>query len=68
MSRIFLVLAFVTVLSGCASKAPQPAASPATVSSAAVVSPRLSARAYCFENRGVWRATAGVCEYEGPSD
>jgi hypothetical protein len=28
------------------------------------VAPRLSARARCFESRGVWRATAVVCEYE----
>lgn len=63
MSRILLVLALVTVLSGCASKAPQPAAPPATVSPAEV-NPRLSARAHCFRSGGVWRPTARECELE----
>jgi hypothetical protein len=30
----------------------------------ATVSPRLSPRASCFEDNGVWRATSMVCEYE----
>jgi hypothetical protein len=66
MSRVLLVLACVTVFAGCASSAPQPSAAPSASVSSATVNPRLSARAYCFESRGVWRPTAGVCEYEVP--
>jgi hypothetical protein len=53
------------------SAAPYASASPATMETTpaaaawATVSPRLSQRARCFENRGVWRPTAYVCEYEG---
>jgi hypothetical protein len=81
MKRVLPVLAVAIVLSACASKAPQPAAapsfsaapsaSPATMEMTPAaaewssVSPRLSQRARCFENRGVWRPTAYVCEYEG---
>jgi hypothetical protein len=32
--------------------------------SAWTVVPRISARARCFENKGVWRPTAVVCEWE----
>jgi hypothetical protein len=76
-----LVRAVAIAISACASKAPPPAAvpslsaapyaSPATIEMTpaaaawAEVSPRVSQRAYCFENRGVWRPTAYVCEYEG---
>jgi hypothetical protein len=80
MMRVLPVLAVAIAISACASKAPQPAAAPplsaapyaspameVTPAAAAwaTVSPRLSQRAQCFENRGVWRPTAYVCEYEG---
>ena len=66
MTRVLLVLAFVTVFAGCASSAPQPSAGPSASVSSTTVIPRFTARAYCFENRGIWRATAGVCEYGAP--
>ena len=64
MTRVPLVLllALATAFAGCATSAPASAPS-ASVSSSTVI-PRYTARAYCFENRGVWRATAGVCDYQ----
>ena len=66
--RRVLVLALLSALSACASPAPQPSAavSPSATVSSATVNPRGSARAYCFESRGVWRAAAGICDYQSP--
>jgi hypothetical protein len=80
MMRVLPVLAVAIMLSACASRSPQPfaapsfsvdpSASPATMGTTpaaaawAEVSPRYSQRGYCFQTRGVWRATAEVCEYE----
>jgi hypothetical protein len=76
MSRLLLVLALVSMVSGCASKSAQPAGTagvppgykyhdptPAEVAaSPAGMYPRFSPRARCFQAGGVWRPTAGVCE------
>jgi hypothetical protein len=68
MDIAFLVLALAAA--GCASAGPEPSAAPAAITTAPppapqpyeYATPRLSARAHCFQSGGVWRPTAYVCE------
>jgi hypothetical protein len=80
MRRLALVLVFLSVSYGCASRtatAPQPAAAPRAVTTPPQLVaqetyyntyPRFSPRAQCFQRRdgSAWRPTAKECESMSP--